>query len=165
MIPIKYKDIHRVKEELLEKQNYKCPVSGVDLVMNKESVVDHQHRLFKNQPLGEDGAGLIRGVLQYQVNAWEGKVFNAFRRLGLHKFETSLPNMLINLGIYLERYGTDYIHPSELPKDKRLNKLTFNKINKLYVEQYPRRKKLKYPKSCKATKKIKELAEQYNIVL
>jgi hypothetical protein len=41
----------------------------------------------------------------------------------------------------------------------------FNKIAKLYAEEYPKRKELTYPKSNKPTKQIKLLAEYYDIEL
>lgn len=157
------KDFPEIKKELLKKQNYTCPVSGKRLENNKEAVIDHQHKLFKDQPLGEKGAGLIRGVLDFRVNSWEGKVFNAFRRYGLHKFDRSLPQMLRKLADYLEDHITNMVHPSEQPKPKKLGKKVFKSIAKAHSEVSPRTKPLQYPKSGKLTKKLEELAKKYNI--
>ena len=162
---VSYKELKDIKKELLEEQGYICPISQKPLKMDKEAVVDHKHKLFKDQPLGEDGAGLIRGILDFRVNAWEGKVFNSFKRLGLHKFDASLPDMLRRLADYLEKETTNYIHPAEKPKEKKLGKRKFNKIAKLYAKEKPKAKPLEYPKSKKITKKILELSKKYNIEL
>lgn len=159
------KDFPEIKKKLLEIQGNKCAVSKIDLKLNKEAVIDHQHKLFKDQPLGENGAGLIRGVLDFRVNSWEGKVFNAFRRYGLHKFNLSLPQMLRALADYLERPKTNLVHPSEVPKAKKLGKKVFKQISQQYSLDKPKAKPLEYPKSGKVTKKLEDLAKKYNIVI
>lgn len=65
---------------------------------------------------------------------------------------------------YLYIWGelADYL---EKPKPKKLGKRLFNKIAKLYKEEYSNRKPLEYPKSGKLTKKITELADRYNLTI
>ena len=124
-------------------------------------VLDHQHKT-KKEVIGEEGAGLIRGVLDYRANAWEGKVNNSFIRCGLHKI-TDLPSALRNLADYLEQDNYNYIHPNEKEKVKKLMKRPFNKIKKLHDIKYPKRKGLEYPKSGKPTKIIIELSKEFSI--
>lgn len=163
LIQVNRKDFPALKKKLLKQQGYKCAISGRPLEINKEAVIDHKHKLNKNQPIGENDAGLIRGVLDFRVNAFEGKVVNVFRRLGLHKFDISLPDLLRNLANYLETPATNLIHPSEKPKAPKINKRDFNKIANLYLEKNPKNKPLQYPKSGKLTKKLQTLVEKYNI--
>jgi len=128
-------------------------------------VVDHKHKL-KANPAGPNGDGLVRGAIDRFANALEGKITNNWKRMGLGKY-TDLPTYLRNLADYLENPPCEqkYIHPSEKPKVKKLGKRVFNKIAKLYAEEYPKRKELTYPKSNKPTKQIKLLAEYYGIEL
>ena len=65
---------------------------------------------------------------------------------------------------YLYFWGelADYL---EKPKPKKLGKRLFNKIAKLYKEEYPNRKPLEYPKSGKLTKKFTDLVNGYNLIV
>lgn len=159
-IYLKSTDIKPLREKLYKEQNGICPICKETM---NECALDHQHKLFKNQPIGEDGAGLIRGVCCMTCNSFEGKIFNSHRRLGLHKKEKSLPELLRNLAKYLEQENLPYIHPTEQPKQEKIGKRIFNKVNKLYQEEHPKRKPLEYPKSGKITKVLKELIKKYNI--
>lgn len=130
----------------------------------EEITLDHIHRRFKNQPLGEDDAGFCRGVLCRQCNSWEGKVFNAHRRMGLHKKELDQFSLLENL----IEYGRDktlvnqqIVHPTEAPKDKKVKKSCYNKLKKTILKE--KGKMVEYPKSKKLTKPLKEAFEKYNI--
>jgi len=145
------------------KQNGICPILK-QKIKYENAVFDHCH---KNQAevLGEDGKGLLRGVLHFQVNSWEGKVVNSFKRYGLHKLGTPLSEALRNLAGYLDNppMPPEYIHPSENPKTKKIGKRDFNKVIKYYLRMYPRRRKLPiYPKNGKMNKEIKKLLEKVN---
>lgn len=59
---LKSKDIKTVKEEILEKQEFKCAICGKPLTLD-EAVLDHQHKIRKSDTNGENGNGLVRGVL------------------------------------------------------------------------------------------------------
>lgn len=160
MIYLKTTEIKKIKEMLLEQQGGICLISKIP-IFGEIAVLDHKHKLFKDQPLGEDNAGFCRGVLHRSVNSFEGKVFNAWRRLGLHKLELTLPELLRNLADYLEREPTEYIHPTEVPKEPKLGKNEFKKLAKKYAELYPNRKPLEYPKTGKWTKQLLELKELF----
>ena len=138
-------------------QEKACPILN-QLIKYEDACFDHCHKT-KAEKLGEDGKGLLRGVLHFQANSWEGKVTNAFKRYGLHKFGISLPEALRNLANYIENppMKPEYIHPNERVFEK-IGKRDFNKICKYYFEIYPNRRKLPmYPKNGKITRELKEL--------
>lgn len=161
---LKTSEVKALREKLHEAQNKICPVC--DQYMSHDAMaLDHQHKLFKNQPLLEDGAGLVRGVICMVCNSWEGKVSNSFKRMGLHKKDKSMSELLRNLADYLEQENLPYVHPNEVPKTPKLMKSKYNKIVKLYKLEFPSKKVPEYPKSGKVTKLFEELAEKYDIEL
>lgn len=164
LIQLKQNDLKPLKQKLHSAQNNICPLLKIKVPLD-QMVVDHKHKL-KANPAGPNGDGLVRGAIDRFANALEGKITNNWKRMGLGKY-TDLPTYLRNLADYLENPPCEqkYIHPSEKPKVKKLGKRVFNKIAKLYAEEYPKRKELTYPKSNKPTKQIKLLAEHYNIEL
>jgi len=137
VIQLKSKDVKPLREKLYKEQNGICPVLKTELNPD-DAVLDHQHKLFKDQELITDGNGLVRGVLSRTANSFEGKVFNAYRRLGLHKEECTLPEILRNLADYLEQDNLPYIHPTEKPKSKKLKKSSYNKLVKLSPRKLPK---------------------------
>lgn len=150
---LKQKDIKIYRERILEEQNGICLLTGA-IIPEGKAVLDHQHAR-KTETLGVNGAGLIRGVLHSQANAWEGKVLYWFKRLGLAKIAV-LPILLRNLATYLEREPYPLIHPSEAPKPKKLSKVCYNKLKKV-------NKKISYPKTGKLTEKLKKEFRKHNI--
>ena len=139
-------------------QDKTCPILD-QLIKYEDACFDHKHKT-KAEKLGEDGKGLLRGVLHFQANSWEGKVTNAFKRYGLHKFNVSLPEALRNLADYIENppMKQEYIHPDERPKAKKLGKRNFNRICKYYFQIFPGRRKLpEYPKSGKINEEFERL--------
>ena len=164
LIQLKQNDLKPLKQKLHSAQNNICPLLKIKVPFD-QMVVDHKHKL-KANPAGPNGDGLVRGAIEFRANALEGKITNNWKRMGLGKY-TDLPTYLRNLADYLENPPCEqkYIHPSEKPKVKKLGKRVFNKIAKLYAEEYPKRKELTYPKSNKPTKQIKLLAEYYDIEL
>ena len=160
---INYSELVALRKKQWLKQNKTCPILK-QKIKYEDSVIDHKHKI-RAETLGEDDKGLLRGVLHFQANSWEGKVTNAFKRYGLHKFNVSLPVALRNLADYIENppMPQEYIHPNERPKAKKIGKRDFNRICKFYFEMYPRRKKLPvYPKSGKINKELEELLIQTN---
>ena len=148
------------------KQKGICPILKQKIPYSK-AVLDHMHKT-QAEALGKDGKGLLRGVLHFQANSWEGKVVNSFKRYGLHKLSIPLTEALRNLADYLDNppIPPEYVHPSENPKAKKLGKRDFNKICKHYFKIYPKRKKLPvYPKSGKLTKEFAELLEKVNKII
>lgn len=84
------KDAAQYRNELLKKQKSIDPI--IKEVITKP-VLDHYH--FENQH--------CREVLQNEVNAWEGKVQNAFNRYMKHLTDKPLYEILRNLADYLEK--------------------------------------------------------------
>ena len=154
MIKLKNKEIKIYRDKILEEQGGICPLTGKKIVEGK-AVLDHQHSL-KNEELGKQGAGCIRGVLDFRANSFEGKILYWFKRLGVSKF-ISLPLFLRNLAEYLEKDTYPLIHPSEI-KPKKLTKVCYNKLVKVAGDQIP-----PYPKSKKLTKKLNELFIEHDV--
>jgi len=162
------KDLKPLKQKLHNEQDNICPLLKIKVPLD-QMVVDHKHKL-KANPAGPNGDGLVRGAIEFRANALEGKISNNWKRYygaDVSKHPISLSDYLRNLADFLENPPCEplYIHPSEKPKVKKLGKRVFNKIAKLYKVEYPRRKELQYPKSCKPTKQIKLLAEHYKLEL
>lgn len=84
------KEAAQYRNELLKKQKYIDPIIKEPI---KKPVLDHYH--FDNQH--------CREVLQNEVNAWEGKVQNSFKRYLGHLTDKPLHEVLRNLADYLER--------------------------------------------------------------
>lgn len=157
---INYNELVVLRKKQWLKQKKICPILK-QVIKYEDSCFDHKHKN-KAEPLGEDGKGLLRGVLHFQANSWEGKCTNAFQRYGLHKFGISLSEALRNLADYIEHppMPPEYVHPNERPKAEKIGKRDFNKIIKFYFKLYPKRKKLPvYPKSGKITKELNELLQ------
>jgi len=146
--------------ELYKEQKGICPICDKKIKAEK-AVLDHQHKLLKSDELGIDGVGQIRGVLCFQCNSWEGKIFNSFRRYGLHKKGIPIPVLLRNLSAYLELENLPLIHPTEIKK-KIVSKSNYNTLKKMYSTVYLK-KFPAYPKSKKLTKALKALFEEFNV--
>jgi hypothetical protein len=165
---LKQKDLKPLKQKLHNAQDNICPLLKIKVPL-EQMVVDHKHKL-KANPAGPNGDGLVRGAIEFRANALEGKISNNWKRYysaDESKHPITLSNYLRNLADFLENPPCEqiYIHPSEKPKVKKLGKRVFKKIAKMYSEEYPKRKELQYPKSCKPTKQIKLLAEHYDLEL
>jgi len=158
MKELKQKDLNPLRAQLHNEQNGICPILKQQFDVS-EMVIDHQHKYKKSDPNGVDGAGMVRGCIQYQANVIEGKVSNAYKRYGLHKF-ISLPDLLRNLADYLEQENLPYIHPDEVEKPKKLMKSSYNLLKSSYngKAKFPA-----YPKSGKITKPLERLFEAYKI--
>lgn len=165
LIFLKHADIKKLKKEILEKNNYICPILNTKLT-EESAVLDHKHGK-KSIPLGKDYNGLVRGAIDRWANALEGKITNFYVRSGLEKTGIPLPDILRRLADYLEtpQVPPKYVHPTEVPKPKKLGKRVFNKLNKEYKKKYPNRKPLEYPKSGVITKQIQKIADELNISL
>jgi hypothetical protein len=157
IVQMKHKDIKEMRENLHKLQDHTCPVCKNKTPM-EDTTLDHQHKLFKDQPLLENGAGMVRGVLCFQCNALEGKIFGAMRRLGMHKKGIDAGDILRNLADYLDRDNLPFIHPNEAPKEPKIKKTCYNKLKKVCTVKMPA-----YPRSGKLTKELKGLFERFNV--
>lgn len=162
LVQLTYAAFKNLRGQQWLKQNKTCPILKQPLPYNK-AVFDHKHKL-KAETIGQDGKGLLRGVVHNQANVMEGKITNMYKRYGLHKL-ISLPELLRNIADYIENPPMEqkYIHPMERPKEKALGKRDFNKICKYYFYIYPDRKTLPvYPKRGKTNKVFDELLKKAN---
>lgn len=73
LIKTKKSDLPAIRKELLEKQRYRCPITGRDMRYMKPTnlVVDHCHH-----------SGVIRGVLPRGINGLEGQIKTLMQRCG-----------------------------------------------------------------------------------
>lgn len=159
LIQLKYNDIEKIREEIFKKQNYKCYICNKEITLF-EAVLDHQHK-FKYEKNGEDGAGLIRGVLCNNCNQWEGKIWNATKRFRNPKNVEERIQMLQQLIEYYQSGTYNFIHPKEKEPEQKISKIQYNKLKKLVENE--NKKIPEYPKTGKLTKKLKQLFEFYNI--
>jgi len=78
------------RNELLKKQKGIDPIIGIPIT---KPVLDHQH----------SGNQHCREVLQNEVNGWEGRVVNSYRRCLGHLTDMPIHEVLRNLADYIER--------------------------------------------------------------
>ncbi len=161
-IEINQRQLTELRMKQWQKQKGICPVLN-QVIHYEDSVMDHKHKT-KKEKIGDDGKGLLRGILHFQANVFEGKVARLYKRYGLDKF-IELPDLLKNLSCYLEDPPMEpkYIHPTER-EFKYLKKSEFNKIKKYYFAVYPRRKVFPFifRKKMKITKTLKEALQKIN---
>jgi len=157
---LKNSDIKKVREELLISQNGICPLCGKEI---KDPVLDHQHKR-KSDKVGENGNGLVRGVLCRSCNAVEGKIINSMKRyLGNISKEETI-EFLQNLIEYYKKEPYNLVHPSEWTEPK-ISKRQYNKLKKEYEKSGRKKKFPDFPKSGKITKELKKLSEEFEIPL
>jgi hypothetical protein len=102
MIKLKYKDIPKIKKELINRQNGLCPICDRNLykLKTRDRCLDHNHT-----------TGRIRAVLCRSCNAIEGKAYKLFIRMGLRKAGIDYEHYLYALARYSDILETKYIHP------------------------------------------------------
>lgn len=107
-------DVKRIREKLLKDQKGIDPITK-QIIPDKQAVLDHDH-VTQN----------CRATLERNTNAFEGLVFNAYKRCLSWQTDKTLPEILRNLADYLE---TDYSHnPYHVGFIKAL-KVQFNKLS------------------------------------
>ena len=162
MQQLKQKDVKKIREQLLGKQDGKCAI--MDLVIDpSDAALDHAHEASEYTDLRE---GQIRGVLHKFANSLEGQMRSKYRRSGCARF-ISFEEFLLGLYNYLTSDGYPLLHPSNSPKPRKLMKSSYrelereikkiNKYNKKQIKFPP------YPKSGICTKKLCELFDQVKI--
>ena len=149
---LKQSDLNPLREQLFTEQNGKCKICQNDLDVRTH--IDHQHMTSK-ETLGENGAGLIRGLVCASCNNFEGKIWNNAKRFG--KFDDLLI-WLENLVNYYKEPNLPLIHPNEKPKVRKIKKSCYNKLVKVYNG------KAKLPVyTGNLSKKLEELFVKYAI--
>lgn len=105
-------DVKRVRDKLVKLQNSIDPI--LQEKFSEVAVLDHDHTTQK-----------CRAALNRNTNAFEGLVFNAYKRCLKWMTNKPLPDVLRNLADYLEQ---DYSHhPHHTGWIKRIN-IDFNKL-------------------------------------
>lgn len=167
-IEMKQKDIKPLKEKLWERNYRKCPVLAKEIPLDK-MVLDHAHK--RNDQEYSPTKGVIRESLDFRVNAVLGKLENALVRTGLANEEGfDIVQFLHNSADYFERGAyvetlenedTYFVHPNEVPKEKKLMKSSYNKLKKIYdgKAKFP-----DYPKSGKITKGLERLFDKLSLI-
>jgi len=162
---MKQQDIKILKEKIWLENNKMCPILDTEIPLDK-MVLDHIHKL-KNDSYSED-KGTIRTSLEFRVNAFFGKMENAFKRYGLDK-EHNLAEILrkaadyFDKGAYQDEEGFYYIHPTEVKKEPKMSKKNYNKLKKEYMLSGKKVKFPEFPKSGKVTVGFKALFEEFKI--
>lgn len=159
---LKGKEVPALRKKWWLENDKKCPVLGKEIKLS-ETVLDHQHKL-KAEEASEDGKGLCRGVLSNRANAWEGKILNSFKRLGIGRY-VDIVTALRNLANYLEKNhihdDLKYIHPSEAPKRKKVKKSCYNSLMREMKKAGDKRRIPKYTGNL--SKDLSKLLESYGI--
>lgn len=132
LIQVKSSELKNLRKKWWEEQNHKCPILDIEIPFEQSSQ-DHQHKL-KTELADETGKGILRGCIDRNVNAFLGKLENAYKRYGLHKY-IKLPTLLRKLADYLENNRiheeVKYIHPNEAPPKLKLTKSSYKKLVKV----------------------------------
>ena len=147
---LRQKDISSIRDKILiEDQDGVCYICKR---VPKRPTLDHHHQKRIK------GTGLVRGVLDSNMNVFLAKIENNASRYAIKAED--LPEILRNVADYLEKDQYPYIHPSEAPKAPKLKKSSYNRLKKIYDLK---RKFPEFPKSGKLTKGLTKIYEIYGI--
>lgn len=156
---LKSNEIQTIRDNILKEQNGCCALCGCEINEVSGVSLDHQH-MTKKETIGEDGAGLVRGVLCRSCNLWEGKIWNSTQRYRQPKNVNDRIEMLEKLIEYYKQPNKMLVHPNEKVKEPVVSKKNYNRLKKIYSG---RRKFPEYPASGKLTIALKQLFEDHNI--
>ncbi|WXB47865.1 endonuclease VII [Vibrio phage VB_VaC_TDDLMA] len=163
---LKSSEIKQVREDILKEQGGNCAICREEIDESSGASLDHQHML-KRETIGEDGAGLVRGVLCRQCNVMEGKIWNNMGRYIQPEDVAERIKWLESLISYYKKDNYNLIHPNEKPSEPKVSKKNYNKLKRLYnkdVELGTKKRKMpEYPKSGKMTIGLLSLFEEYEI--
>lgn len=99
------KELKDHREMLVEKQGNICQISRLDMTA---PVLDHDHE-----------SGLCRMALQREINSFEGKVVNAYKRYVRH-LGVDLETVLLGIVDYHRQDFSDQpLHPSHKTEDEK----------------------------------------------
>jgi len=126
----KSKTIPVLRECMIQKQQGECSVCGKPV---KAPTLDHEHIKRVH------GTGYIRAVCCSQCNTFIARSENNAARHGISLEE--LPQVLRNMADHLEN-KTRIIHPTEVPKRKKVGIRDWNRVKKFYFKVFPKRRTL-----------------------
>ena len=144
---LKQSEIKQLRGELLKRQNGLCALCGNEI---DSPCLDHSHKR-------NGGTGLIRGVICRGCNALLGKIENNARR---NRIKGPLSFWMCDAARYIDNSRTEYLHPTEVKKPKKLKKSSYNEVRKHFKGKG---KFHEYPKSGKLTIKLKKAFEKSGI--
>ena len=154
IIQLKHKDLKEYRNRILKTdQNGLCAICNK---IPKRPVLDHHHKKKIK------GTGLVRGVIDSNMNVFLAKIENNAMRYGISNDD--LPDILRSIANYMEKEQYPLIHPTEAPKEKKLKKSSYNKLLKVYKESESKLKFPSYPKSKRLTKPLEKFFNRYNIL-
>lgn len=118
------KDVQQVREQLLKEQGGIDAITGLE-IPPKQAVLDHCHE-----------SQHCRSTLSLNSNAFEGLVFNAYKRCLSWYVDKPLPEILRRLALYLEKdYTANPYHPGWMKKVKtEFNKMKAKQQNSFLVK-------------------------------
>lgn len=158
---ITHKELKELRLKQFKDQDGICPILKQPIDYNA-AVFDHRHKT-KKEVLGEDGKGLLRGVIHRGANVVEGKAQNAYKRYGLSSL-IDFSTFLRNLADYLDNppFKDKVVHPSER-EFITIKKSEYNALRKKYFKMNPNKTKFpSYPRKGKITKTIQKIKELLN---
>lgn len=170
-------EIPKLRDFLLEKQSGLCKLCQRQITSETGYSLDHQH-CTKSEELGENGAGLVRGVLCRDCNVLEGKFWNASKRYRIPNLQENPVQARIdwlrNLANYLESNASNNteileiptLHPSER-RPVKMTKSLYNMLKEEFessAENYKKNGELKsFPKfNGRWNKKLTEIYNGLN---
>jgi hypothetical protein len=116
MKKIKQSEIKSIRDKLLKQQGGMDPITGLIIT---DPVLDHDH-----------DSGYVRCVLQREVNSFEGKVWNSYKRFIRH-LGADYVDVLAALQEYHSRdYSKNPIHPSHRTEEDKTVREYKRRINR-----------------------------------
>jgi len=148
------KDVKPLREELLKKNQYICPICTEPLTP-EDAALDHNH-----------DTGLVRNTICKMCNSIEGIWKQKWKRSGLMD-KISYEELLENMCNYLKATPQPYLHPSHKPKPRKLQKRSYQELVRVIEKEnkiLSRKIKIPpYPKSKRLTKRLKQLFEDFGV--
>jgi hypothetical protein len=126
----KSKTIKPLRDALIQKQKGKCVICDRQI---KDPTLDHMHQKKVK------GTGRIRGSICSLCNTFIARSENNSARHGIQNKE--LPDVLRRMADYLEDQKL-IIHPTEIPKKKKVGTREWNRVKKYYFKIFPNRRTL-----------------------
>ena len=129
------KSITDYRSAMLFEQEGKCAVSFLPIIPTG-GTLDHAH-CPSCCPNNVDGK--VRGVLLSEINLFEGSVRKLFRKSKLNeRYGLTLPELLINLGSYLQQDNSDrpYHHNYMSDLRKHINRLRKDQIESKLLKDF-----------------------------